>query len=78
VIEETTTRGATLDLVLTTKEGLVGNAKLKGSLDCRDHEIVECKILKAVRRVHRKLSTLDVRRADFGLFGDLLRTLPWD
>ncbi|GAB0193175.1 hypothetical protein GRJ2_001782800 [Grus japonensis] len=67
-----------LDLVLTNKEGLVGNVKLKGSLGCSDHEIVEFKILRAARRVCSKLTTLDFRRADFGLFRDLLGTVPWD
>ncbi|GAB0193293.1 mitochondrial enolase superfamily member 1 [Grus japonensis] len=32
-----------LDLVLTNKEGLVGDMKLKGSLGCSDHEMVEFK-----------------------------------
>ncbi|GAB0181465.1 triadin [Grus japonensis] len=67
-----------LDLVLTSKEGLVGNVKLKGSLGCSDHETVEFKILRAARRVHSKLTTLDFRRADFGLFRDLLGRVPWD
>ncbi|XP_009697831.1 PREDICTED: sentrin-specific protease 7-like, partial [Cariama cristata] len=38
-IEELTRRGAMLDLVLTNKEGLVGNVKLKGNLGCSDHEM---------------------------------------
>jgi len=46
VIEEPMRRGAMLDLVLTNKEGLVGNGKLEGSLGCSDHEIVEFKILR--------------------------------
>ncbi|GAB0205586.1 hypothetical protein GRJ2_003024200 [Grus japonensis] len=71
-------RRAMLDLVLTNKEGLLGNVKLEGSLGCRDHEMVEFKILRAVRRVHSKLTTLDFRRADFGLFRDLLGRVPWD
>ncbi|KAK4826209.1 hypothetical protein QYF61_006153 [Mycteria americana] len=78
VIEEPMRRGAMLDLVLTNEEGLVGNVKLKGSLDCSDHEMVEFKILRAPRRVHSKLTTLDFRRADFGLFRDLLGRAPWD
>ncbi|GAB0182655.1 hypothetical protein GRJ2_000730800 [Grus japonensis] len=57
--EEPRRRGAMLDLVLTNKEGLVANWKLKGSLGCSDHKMVEFKILKAVRRAH------------FGLFRDL-------
>ncbi|GAB0190056.1 hypothetical protein GRJ2_001470900 [Grus japonensis] len=67
-----------LDLVLTNREGLVGNVKLKSSLGCSDHDMVEFKILRAVRRAHSKLTTLDFRRADFGLFRDLLGRLPWD
>jgi len=67
-----------LDLVLTSKEMLVGNVKLKGSLGCSDHERVKFKILTAVRRPHSKLTALDFRRADFGLFGDLLGRVPWD
>ncbi|GAB0187094.1 hypothetical protein GRJ2_001174700 [Grus japonensis] len=78
VIQEPTRRGAMLDLVLINKEGLVGNAKLKGSLVCSDHEMVQFGILRAARREHSKLITLDFRRADFGLFRDLLGRVPWD
>ncbi|GAB0208751.1 hypothetical protein GRJ2_003340800 [Grus japonensis] len=67
-----------LDLLLTNKEGLVGDVKLKGSLGCSDHEMVEFRILRAARRAHSKLTTLDFRRADFGLFRDLLGRIPWD
>ena len=67
-----------LDLVLTNKEGLVGNVKLKGSLGCSDHEMVEFKILRAARSAHSKLTTRDFRRAEFHLFGDLLGRVSWD
>lgn len=49
VAEEPMRRDAVLDLILTNKEGLAGNVKVKGSLDFSDHEMVM--ILKAVRRV---------------------------
>ncbi|GAB0186348.1 mitochondrial enolase superfamily member 1 [Grus japonensis] len=78
VIEEPTRRGAMLDLILTNKEGLVGDVKLKGSLGCCDHEMVEFRILRAARRAHSKLITLAFRRAGFGLFRDLLGRIPWD
>ncbi|GAB0206479.1 highly reducing polyketide synthase PKS6 [Grus japonensis] len=78
VTEEPTRRGAMLDLVLTNKEGLVGDVKLKGSIGCSDHEMVEIKILRAARRAHSKLTTLDFRRAGFDLFRDLLGRVPWD
>ncbi|PKU37175.1 glycerol kinase [Limosa lapponica baueri] len=70
-------RSAMLDLVLTNEKVLVGNVKLKGSLDCSDHEMVEFKNLKAARRVDSKL-TLDIRREAFGFFWDLLGRVPWD
>ncbi|GAB0204525.1 mitochondrial enolase superfamily member 1 [Grus japonensis] len=78
VTEKPTRRGATLDLILTNKEGLVGDITLKGSLGCSDHKMVEFRILRAARRVCSKLTTLDFRRADFGLFRDLLGRIPWD
>ncbi|GAB0209183.1 mitochondrial enolase superfamily member 1 [Grus japonensis] len=78
VIEEPMRRGAMLDLVLTNKEGLVGDVQLKGSLGCSDHEMVEFRILRAARRACSKLTTLDFRRADFGPFRDLLGRVPWD
>ncbi|GAB0205919.1 hypothetical protein GRJ2_003057500 [Grus japonensis] len=77
VIEEPTRRGAMLDLVLIKKERLIGDVKLKGSLGCSDHKMVEFKILRTGRRVHSKLTVLDVRTADFGLFRDLLGGIPW-
>ncbi|KAJ7396984.1 hypothetical protein BTVI_139966 [Pitangus sulphuratus] len=70
--EEPTRRAAVLDLVPTNKETLVGNVKLKGSLGCSDHEVVEFRILGATRRVSSKLTTLDFRRADFDLLKDRL------
>lgn len=58
--------GVILDLVLTSKERLVGNVKPKGSLGCSEHEIVELKIPKAVRRVCNSPAILDIRSEDFG------------
>ena len=76
VIEEPKRRGAVLDLLFTQKEGLVGDMKVKGSLGYSDHEMVELRIQRAARRVKNKLTTLDFRRADFGLFKDLLGRVP--
>ncbi|GAB0199565.1 hypothetical protein GRJ2_002421900 [Grus japonensis] len=67
VREEPTKRGAVLDLILTNKQGL-GGVEIKGSFGCSDYEMVEFRILRAGRRVKSKLTTLDFRRADFGLF----------
>lgn len=43
-----------------------------GRLVCSDHETVEFEILRAAKRAHSKLTTLEFRRADFGLLRDLL------
>lgn len=51
--------------------------KLKGSLNCKDHKM-EFEILRAARKVHRKLTSLDFRRPDFGLLRDLLHRVSWD
>ena len=40
VVEEPTRKGALLDLVLTNKEGLVEDVKVRGRLGCSDHEMV--------------------------------------
>ncbi|KAJ7426196.1 dtw domain-containing protein 2 [Willisornis vidua] len=67
VIEDPTRRGAMLDLVLTNKKGLMGNVKLKGSLGCSGHEMVEVyhKIHRTVVSVHSNLTILNFRRADY-------------
>ncbi|GAB0190901.1 hypothetical protein GRJ2_001555400 [Grus japonensis] len=78
VIEEPMRTGALLDLMLTNNKGLVGDMKVKGSLGCSDHEMVELRILRGGSRIKGRLTTLDFGRADFGLFKDLLRRVPWD
>jgi len=40
--------------------------------------MLEFKILKAVRKGHSKLTTLDFRRADFSFLRDLLGRVPLD
>jgi len=77
VVEEPTRRGMLLDLVLTNKEGLVEDLKVGGSLSCSDHEMVEFRILRGGSRTISRIKTLDLRKADFGFFKDLLGGIPW-
>jgi len=77
VVEDPTRRGMLLDLVLMNKEGLVEDMKIGGSLSCSDCEIVEFRILHGGNMARSKIKTLDFRRANFGLFEDLLRGIPW-
>lgn len=61
VIGEPTRRGALLDLVLTNRDGLVGNMKVEGSLGCSDHEMLEFKILRGQSRAKSRTATLDFK-----------------
>jgi len=75
MVEKLMRRGTLMDLVLTKKEGLVEDVKVGGSLSCIDHEMVE--ILHGESRAISRITTLDFRRANFGLFKDLLGGIPW-
>jgi len=50
VVEEPTRKGTLLDLVLTNKEGLVEDVKVRGRLGCSDHEMVEFRNLRGAGR----------------------------
>ena len=77
VVEEQTRKGALLDLVLTNKEGLVEDVKVGGRLGCSEHEMVEFRMLRGGSRAINMIKTLDLRRANFGLFKDLQGGIPW-
>jgi len=77
VVEEPTRKGALLDLVLTKKEGLLEDVKARGRLSCSDCEIVEFRILHGGSRAISRIKTLDLRRANIGLFKELLGGIPW-
>ncbi|GAB0205201.1 hypothetical protein GRJ2_002985700 [Grus japonensis] len=77
VVEKPTRRGVLLDLILTNKEGLVEDVKAGGSLGYSDHEMVEFRILRGRSRAISRINTLDFRRANFGLFKDLLGRILW-
>ena len=48
-----------------------------GRLGCSDHETVEFRILSGGSRLISRIKTLDLRRANFGLFKELLGGIPW-
>lgn len=58
-----------LDLILSNKEGLVGNVKLKGSLGCSGCQMVQFRMLSAARREHSNLTYLGFRKADLASLG---------
>jgi len=78
VIEEPTREGALLDLILTKKEGLVGDMKLRDSIGCSDQEMMEFRTPRGKSKTNSRITTLDFRRADFDLFRDLCGRITWD
>ena len=44
---------------------------------CSDHEMVDFRILHGGSRSISIIKTLDFRRANFGLFKELLGGIPW-
>jgi len=51
--------------------------KVGGNLSSRDHEMVNFRILRGGSRAISRMKTLDFRRANFGLFKELLGGIPW-
>ena len=46
--------------------------KTGDSLGCRDHELMEFRILRGGNKAKNRTTSLDFRRTDFGVFKDLL------
>ncbi|CAM5172065.1 unnamed protein product [Eretmochelys imbricata] len=77
VLEEPTRGGAFLDLLLTNREELVGEAKVDANLGGSDHELVEFRILTQGRKVSSRIRTLDFRKADFDSLRERMGRIPW-
>jgi len=74
VVEESMRRGMLLDLLAqsaryvgTNNEGLVGNMKAGGSLECNNYEVVEFRILHGRNKAISRIITLEFRRANYDL-----------
>ncbi|KAM9591097.1 uncharacterized protein ACIBXB_006040 [Morphnus guianensis] len=78
LVGEPTRGGASLDLLFTNREGLVGDVVVGGRLGLSDHEMIEFLILGEVRKGVSKTSTMDFWRANFGLFKALVERVPWE
>jgi len=76
VVEEPTKRDTLLDLILMNKERLVEDLKVGGILSCGDHEVVEFRILCGGNKAINRITTLDFRRSNFGLFKDRFGGIP--
>ena len=76
LVREPTRGSAPLDLLFTTREGLVGDVVVESCLGQSDHENVEFFILGEVSKGISKIAVLDFWRADFELFRTLVSRVP--
>ena len=53
-VEELMRRDMLWDHILTNKQGLIRDVKVRGSLDCSDHEMVELRIMRAGRKAQSR------------------------
>lgn len=58
-------------LLFTNKGEVAKDVKVSGGLNLSDHATVKFKILKKVNKTNR-ITNLDLRRTNFGLFRNLL------
>lgn len=66
------------DDLLSNMEELTRDVKARSILGYSDHEMMAFRILGKENKPKSRITTLAYRRADFGLFRDLLRRIPWD
>jgi len=78
LVSEPTRGGASLDLLFTNREGLMGDVVVGGHLGLSNHEMIEFSVLGEVKRGVSKTTAMDFWRADFGLFRTLVDRLPWE
>jgi len=78
LVSEPTRGGASLDLLFTDREGLVGDVVVRGRLGLSNHEMTEFLVQGEVKRGSIKTTTMDFHRADFGLFRTVVERVPWE
>jgi len=67
-----------LDLLVTNASELIGDVKIGGSLGCGDHALVEFAVLKDMGHVKGKVKTLNLMKANFQLFKELVNKTLWE
>jgi len=77
LISEPARGGASLGLLFTNTEGLVGDVVVRGHLGLSDHEMTEFLVCGEVKR-GPWTTTMDFLRADFGLLRMLVERVPWE
>lgn len=82
MFNDPTKGGSLLNLLLTNRfmtssELVSSSVKVDGTFTSINHEMMEFKNWREMK-VNIRITTLDFRRANFGLFRDLLVRILWD
>lgn len=67
VTKEHTRKGAIWDFIITNKEDISQDVKVKENIGCSDLDMVQFEILRAGKKMKNKLMTLDLSKAYSGL-----------
>jgi len=78
VIDSPTRGDVMLDVLESNTKELIGDNKIGGSLGCSDHGLLECAVLRDVGQAKSKVMTLNLRKAKFQLFKELVSRTPWE
>ncbi|KAJ7418346.1 hypothetical protein BTVI_29644 [Pitangus sulphuratus] len=54
------------------------DVKIGGSLGCSDHALVKFAVLRNMGQVKNKVRPLNLRKANFQLFKDIVNRIPWE
>ncbi|PKU49307.1 rna-directed dna polymerase from mobile element jockey-like [Limosa lapponica baueri] len=63
--------------MVTDTSKVIGDVKLGGSLDCSGHVLLEFRVLRYMGQGKNEVRTLNLRKAKFQLFKELVNTNPW-
>jgi len=78
LVSKPTRAGALLDLLFTSREGLVEDVVVGGHLELSNYEMTEFLTVGKVKWGVSKITTMDFQRADFGLFRMLAERVLWE
>jgi len=76
LVSEPSRAGASLDMLFTNRERLVRDLVGGGHIGFSDHGMTEFSVRDEVKRGASKTTTMDFRRADFGLFRMMVERVP--
>jgi len=63
--------------MVTNASELISDIKTRGNLGCSDHSLVEFTVLRDMGKVRSIVRTLNIRKAKFQLFKELVNRTPW-